>query len=167
MNTNHDDFIGFSNVKQAAEQKASNTKVQNQVICKGWLAIHNYSFIKGGSKDFWFVLTAESLSWFKDEEEKDKKYMLPLDQLKLRDIESSFMSRRHMFAIYNPEGRNVFKDFKTLDLSCESQDDVDSWKASFLRAGVYPEKSNAEGSTADGEEGSEKRSESVDPQLER
>ena len=34
---------------------------------------------------------------------------------------------------------------QTLDLSCESQDDVDSWKASFLRAGVYPEKSNAEG----------------------
>lgn len=24
--------------------------------------------MKGGSKDFWFVLTAESLSWFKDEE---------------------------------------------------------------------------------------------------
>ena len=45
-------------------------------------------------------------------QEKDKKYMLPLDGLKLRDIESSFMSRRHMFAIYNPEGRNVFKDFK-------------------------------------------------------
>ena len=41
---------------QAAEQKASSTKVQNQVICKGWLAMHNYSFIKGGSKDFWLVL---------------------------------------------------------------------------------------------------------------
>ena len=38
--------------------------------------------------------------------------MLPLDQLKLRDIESTFMSRRHMFAIYQSEGRNVFKDFK-------------------------------------------------------
>ena len=25
-------------------------------------------------------------------------------------------------------------------MSCESQEDVDSWKASFLRAGVYPEK---------------------------
>lgn len=24
--------------------------------------------MKGGSKDFWFVLTAESLSWYKDEE---------------------------------------------------------------------------------------------------
>ena len=27
-------------------------------------------------------------------------------------------------------------------MSCETQDDVDSWKASFLRAGVYPEKSS-------------------------
>ena len=67
--------------------------------------------------------------------------MLPLDNLKLRDMEAGFMSRRHMFAIYNPEGRNVCKDWKSLELSCESQDDVDSWKASFLRAGVYPEKS--------------------------
>ena len=82
-------------------------------------------------------------------QEKDKKYMLALDGLKLRDLESGFMTRRHMFAIYNPEGRNVFKDFKTLDLSCESQDDVDSWKASFLRAGVYPEKTSAEGTSND------------------
>ena len=68
--------------------------------------------------------------------------MLPLDSLKLRDLEAGFMSRRHMFAIYNPEGRNVCKDWKALELSCEGQDDVDSWKASFLRAGVYPEKSS-------------------------
>ena len=44
-------------------------------------------------------------------QEKDKKFMLPLDNLKLRDIEAGFMSRRHMFAIYNPEGRNVCKDW--------------------------------------------------------
>lgn len=66
--------------------------------------------------------------------------MLPLDQLKLRDIEQGFMSRRHTFGLFNPEGRNVYKDYKQLELSCESVDDVDSWKASFLRAGVYPEK---------------------------
>lgn len=52
------------------------------------------------------------------------------------------MSRRHMFALFNPEGRNVYKDCKQLELSCEAQEDVDSWKASFLRAGVYPEKSS-------------------------
>merc|ERR1719312_1543475 len=173
MNTNHEDFIGFANATNAS-QNADKTgqklgKVTNQVIRKGYMAIHNLGIMKGGSRDYWFVLSSESLSWFKDEEEKDKKYMLPLDQLKLRDIESTFMSRRHMFAIYNPEGRNVFKDFKTLDLSCESQDDVDSLKASFLRAGVYPEKSNAEGSTADGEDGRSETSGigSVDPQLER
>ena len=34
--------------------------------------------IRGGSKELWFVLTAESLSWFKDDEEKDKKYMIAL-----------------------------------------------------------------------------------------
>lgn len=105
------------------------------------MAIHNLGIMKGGSRDYWFVLTSESLSWFKDEEERDKKFMLPLDSLKLRDMEAGFMSRRHMFAIYNPEGRNVCKDWKSLELSCEGQDDVDAWKASFLRAGVYPEKS--------------------------
>ena len=35
--------------------------------------------------------------------------MLPLDGLKLRDLEQGFMSRRHMFALFNPEGRNVYK----------------------------------------------------------
>merc|ERR1711962_1662142 len=170
MNTNHEDFIGFANA-QTTTQNAEKTgrKLGNQVIRKGYMAIHNLGIMKGGSRDYWFVLTSESLSWFKDEEEKDKKYMLSLDGLKLRDLESGFMTRRHMFAIYNPEGRNVFKDFKTLNLSCEAQDDVDSWKASFLRAGVYPEKSSTEGTSAEGEDG---RSEnaglgSVAPQLER
>lgn len=41
--------------------------------------------------------------------------------------------------------RNVYKDYKQLELSADSQDDVDSWKASFLRAGVYPERSTEEG----------------------
>ncbi len=77
--------------------------------------------------------------------------MLPLDTLKLRDLEAGFMSRRHMFSVYNPDNRNVYKDFKTLDLSCETQDDVDSWKASFLRAGVYPEKTSETIQNGDGE----------------
>lgn len=36
--------------------------------------------------------------------------------------------------------RNIYKDWKTLELSTEDQDTLDSWKASFLRAGVYPER---------------------------
>ena len=37
--------------------------------------------------------------------------------------------------------RNVYKDYRQLELASESQEEVDSWKASFLRAGVYPERS--------------------------
>merc|ERR1711971_692978 len=171
MNTNHEDFIGFANASnQTQSAEKTGRKLGNQVIRKGYMSIHNLGMLKGGAKDYWFVLTSESLSWFKDEEERDKKFMLPLDSLKLRDMEAGFMSRRHMFAIYNPEGRNVCKDWKQLELSCEGADDVDSWKASFLRAGVYPEKTgdSMNGEGEDGEEGSKKDAlGSVDPQLER
>ena len=114
--------------------------------------------------------------------------MLSLDNLKVKDVEGGFMSKKHLFALFNTEQRyaqtttctcsgvflsgipswrhlrkidvyvqpasrsmascgyvrcrNVYKDYKTLELSAESQDEVDSWKASLLRAGVYPEKSS-------------------------
>ena len=79
------------------------------------------------------------------------------------------MSRRHLFAIFNPDQRNVYKDYKQLELSCESQEDVDSWKASFLRAGVYPERSSEASTTNGTEDGSSDSgvSTSLDPQLER
>uniref|UniRef100_A0A7N6A5Y2 Dynamin n=1 Tax=Anabas testudineus TaxID=64144 RepID=A0A7N6A5Y2_ANATE len=148
VNTNHEDFIGF-------------------VIRKGWLTINNIGIMKGGAKEYWFVLTAETLSWYKDDEEKEKKYMLPVDNLKLKDIEKSFMSSKHIFALFNTEHRNVYKDYRQLELASESQEEVDSWKASFLRAGVYPERSvdkekvEAEESSGDGQ------IHSLDPQLER
>jgi len=38
------------------------------VIRKGWLTINNIGIMKGGAKEYWFVLTAENLSWYKDDE---------------------------------------------------------------------------------------------------
>jgi len=38
-------------------------------------------------------------------QEKEKKYMLSLDGLKVRDIESSFMSRRVQFALFSVNNR--------------------------------------------------------------
>uniref|UniRef100_A0AAZ3QQF4 dynamin GTPase n=1 Tax=Oncorhynchus tshawytscha TaxID=74940 RepID=A0AAZ3QQF4_ONCTS len=147
INTNHEDFIGFAKCPHAFHPKPL-------VIRKGWLTINNISIIKGGAKEYWFVLTAESLSWFKDDEEKEKKYMLPLDNLKVRDVEKGFMSSKHAFAIFNTEQRNVYKDNRFLELACDTQDEVDSWRASLLRAGVYPERSSNDNF-------------SMDPQLER
>uniref|UniRef100_A0A672I1R1 Dynamin-2 n=1 Tax=Salarias fasciatus TaxID=181472 RepID=A0A672I1R1_SALFA len=158
INTNHEDFIGFANAQQRTLSQLSDSRVQ--VIRRGWLTI-NISIMKGGSKDYWFVLTAESLSWYKDEEEKEKKYMLPLDNLKLRDLEKGFMSSKHVFAIFNTEQRNVYKDLRQIELACDTQEDVDSWKASFLRAGVYPEKDQNEDAMNPSD------TVSMDPQLER
>uniref|UniRef100_H2U130 Dynamin-2 n=1 Tax=Takifugu rubripes TaxID=31033 RepID=H2U130_TAKRU len=169
INTNHEDFIGFANAQQRTAANVNKKRAMpNQVTRliperrQGWLNI-NISIMKGGSKDYWFVLTAESLSWFKDEEEKEKKYMLPLDNLKLRDVEKGFMSSKHIFAIFNTEQRNVYKDLRQIELACDTQEDVDSWKASFLRAGVYPEKDQPD--TEDAVNPGD--TVSMDPQLER
>ncbi|VDO49428.1 unnamed protein product [Onchocerca flexuosa] len=108
--------------------------------------------------------------------------MLPLDGIKLRDLEAGFMSKQHKFALFYPDGkfeilgwccfegkrelylRNIYKDYKQLELSASNLDEVDAWKASFLRAGVYPEK---EKPAEDGETFTEIEETSVDPQLER
>ncbi|XP_061563114.1 dynamin-1a [Cololabis saira] len=183
MNTNHEDFIGFANAQQRINQMAKKKTPGNQeesmpergvsdrykVIRKGWLTINNISIMKGGAKEYWFVLTAESLSWFKDDEEKEKKYMLQVDNLKLRDVEKGFMSSKSIFALFNTEQRNVYKDYRQLELACESQEDIDAWKASFLRAGVYPERvAEKEGKSDGGDDGgSDGFMNSMDPQLER
>ncbi|XP_019735168.1 dynamin-1a isoform X5 [Hippocampus comes] len=173
MNTNHEDFIGFANAQQRINQmnkkKAAGNQDEIMVIRKGWLTINNIGIMKGGAKEYWFVLTAESLSWYKDDEEKEKKYMLQVDNLRLRDVEKGFMSSKHIFALFNTEQRNVYKDYRQLELACESQEDVDAWKASFLRAGVYPERvTEKEGKSDTGDEnGSDGFMNSMDPQLER
>ncbi|XP_056313172.1 dynamin-1a isoform X1 [Danio aesculapii] len=171
MNTNHEDFIGFANAQQRSSQvkkKAAGNQDEIMVIRKGWLTINNIGIMKGGAKEYWFVLTAESLSWYKDDEEKEKKYMLQVDNLKFRDVEKGFMSSKHIFALFNTEQRNVYKDYRQLELACESQEEVDGWKASFLRAGVYPERVvEKEKSDAGEENGSDGFMHSMDPQLER
>uniref|UniRef100_A0A8C6PHZ4 Interferon-induced GTP-binding protein Mx n=1 Tax=Nothobranchius furzeri TaxID=105023 RepID=A0A8C6PHZ4_NOTFU len=174
MNTNHEDFIGFANAQQRINQMNKKKTAGNQVIRKGWLTINNIGIMKGGAKEYWFVLTAESLSWYKDDEEKEKKYMLPVDNLKLRDVEKGFMSSKHIFALFNTEQRNVYKDYRQLELACESQEDVDAWKASFLRAGVYPERVTVRilekqiySDSGGDENGSDNFMHSMDPQLER
>lgn len=46
------------------------------MIRKGWLTINNIGIMKGGSKEYWFVLTAENLSWYKDDEVSSSTLLL-------------------------------------------------------------------------------------------
>lgn len=73
---------------------------------------------------------------------------------------------KHEFQLFSTE-KNIFKDQKTLTLvpTVQTADEVDSWKASFLRAGVYPEYQSADGDG--GVDDHDDRSISSDPQLER
>lgn len=93
MNTNHPDFVGFdklvsclsslyistyfySAAKGASGRKKTRT-LGNQVIRKGWLSVA-VSLLKGSSREYWFVLTSESLTWYRDAEVKflDNLYIL-------------------------------------------------------------------------------------------
>ena len=65
MNTNHPDFIGFD---KASKSKQGGTRAAgNQLIRKGWLSIP-VSLIKGSTREYWFVLSSDSLTWYKDDE---------------------------------------------------------------------------------------------------
>ena len=105
INTSHEDFIGFANASQPEKVIESKKNVKNQIVRKGYMGLHGVSIIKGGSKDLWFVLTTETLSWYKDEKEEEKKYMLSLDGLKIRNVDSGFFSKRHAFALTSTDGK--------------------------------------------------------------
>jgi len=60
--------MNFSASTASQNSEKTGRKLGNQVIRKGYMSIHNLSLMRGGSRDYWFVLTSESLSWFKDEE---------------------------------------------------------------------------------------------------
>lgn len=139
INTNNEDFIGFAGAEKSVSASEAKRTVTNQVIRKGFLRIHTGVKLFQ-AKDYFFVLSTDNLSWYTDSDEKEKKYMLPLENLKIRDVEGGFMAKRPQFAIFHIEGKNVFKEHKTLELSVDNTEELDTWKASFLRAGVYPER---------------------------
>lgn len=96
--------------------------------------------MQGGSKGYWFVLATESLSSYKDDKEKEKKYILSVDNLEISDVDKSFMSSKHIFAFFNKEQKNVHKRC-FLELACDSQDNVGSWKTALIRTEVSPDES--------------------------
>lgn len=75
-------LIGSVLSSHSAQQSSENPnktgrKLGNQNIRSGWMSI-SMGIMKGGSRIYWFVLTSETLSWFKDEEVfKRKRSFLP------------------------------------------------------------------------------------------
>jgi len=178
INTKHEDLMAGGGSGGKGQRSSSTSKVSNEVIRRGWMSIvhggaatavtgavvgsssnfvtENFPQLRHGHR-FWFVLQNHSLSWYKDETERDKKFMTPLDDLRIRNLEQtaggggvgfSLGRRSHStvspssFALFNATGKSVYKDWKSLELVCENQESAEFWKASFLRVGVFPQNGN-------------------------
>ncbi|EGD74120.1 dynamin 2 [Salpingoeca rosetta] len=146
MNTNHPDFIGFAKASSAAARKeragATNSSGGDQVIRKGYLTISGGGAFARSRASF-FVLTTESLVWYKDEEMKEQRYNLSLEGVRILNIEEggSFLNRRkNTFQLFHPDKKYLFKNHERLELTADTREAMESWQASFLRAGVYPSK---------------------------
>lgn len=127
MNTKHDDFALATS---SNTQRSSGSP--NQVIYKGWLTLGQAGLL-GRAKEYWFCLGTNMLTWFTDNTEKEMRTSLPLDGLKLQLGE-----RKTAFSlVYEDSARNVYKDNRTLDLVANSEEECETWQASFMHAGVY------------------------------
>lgn len=89
-------------------------------------------------KDYWYVLKEESLAWYKDESEKDMKHMISCEGLKVKDTKGSTKTAKNSFIIFDPEGKQLYKDSLELELTANSQDEKETWQAALLRADILP-----------------------------
>ncbi|XP_065197037.1 dynamin-1-like [Sycon ciliatum] len=167
MNTNHQEFIGFADAQKGGKASggpAQRKTASDQIIRRGWLIINNVGVIK--SKEYWFKLSSETLTWYRDETEDDQKYMIRLENVRFREIQEtghfSFTSK-HTVVLYNTENKNIFKDIKELELAAESEEHLELWMAAFLRAGVYPDRT----ASSKAEKSAGPETYATDPQMER
>ena len=159
----------FSSASKGASGKQKARTLGNQIIRKGWLNVA----MSLRSREYWFVLTSESLNWYRDAD-VSTPFMTSCDIMhplgERTEIQPT--SWRHetpwyrkwqifhwkeicvCFILYHwkvmcitwPSRdhmcyRNVYKDQDQLQLVAQTEEEMDGWKASFLRAGVYPDKS--------------------------
>ena len=60
-------------------------------------------------------------------------------QIRSEESENMFGSKTIHFTLFSSKRLNIYQGNPKLDLIVHSVDELESWKASFLRAGVYPE----------------------------
>jgi dynamin GTPase len=81
----------------------------NMVLRKGWMGTPGGW---SGAKEQWFVLTSETLAWYKDQTEQKQVQLLRVEGLKLRDVQGGggiFSGKKYQIEIYNPDQKYLFK----------------------------------------------------------
>jgi len=148
IDTHHPDFIGNVNATVSQSRSRNNDQSANkrtmdhnnhQMLKKGWLMLHSKG-VMSGSKEFWFVLDTDTLTWYKNETQDEKRYAMSCEGLSLKEVEKggfTLGSSKPSFVLFNENGRNVWKDSKSIELAAENEDILDDWKHSLIRAGVH------------------------------
>lgn len=95
-------------------------------------------------KSFWFVLTCESLSWYKDDQLRERHYSIPLDgRLRTR---FSPKNARSFYLIPEDRKKNIYKTYTELELIAATQEEMEEWMVKLVDVGIYIQ--NEDGETA-------------------
>ncbi|NXO07455.1 DYN2 protein, partial [Oriolus oriolus] len=168
INTNHEDFIGFANAQQRNTQTNKKRAIPNQSPREpppvGVWDLHSQS--RGFVPAPWPEGSSSLLPSGPLSQEKEKKYMLPLDNLKIRDVEKGFMSNKHVFAIFNTEQRERM-EFPRVPLD-GSEAGSGGWeRGDSSRVSPIPVVTRSLLFQTESEDGAQENTFSMDPQLER
>ncbi|NWT76772.1 DYN2 protein, partial [Prunella himalayana] len=171
INTNHEDFIGFANAQQRNTQTNKKRAIPNQVQPEAPgipppppPPPPPPAAPSSGKGDPNPSINTDSQGL--------GKYMLPLDNLKIRDVEKGFMSTKHIFAIFNTEQRWGILPGKAPALQGFS---LPSQPALLLQTGILQSGLstiptgilNCLVFQTESEDGAQENTFSMDPQLER
>ena len=146
INANHPDFIGFHNAAKGSRSKrkksngmpASPSPADGKIKC-GWLQVMGKKTFGGTQlKDYWFVLTEDSISWYKDETEKDVKQLFDTEGLKVKDVKGGTKTQKSSFCLFEMSGKPMYEKVAELEITATSIEDKESWQAALLRANVIP-----------------------------
>lgn len=92
------------------------------VITSYFVLIHNTIFFLLRIKSLKSLYSVQIITFLcRPLQEKEKKYMLQVDNLKLRDVEKGFMSSKHIFALFNTEQRYLYKDSMVMNIYMHTQ----------------------------------------------
>lgn len=132
INAKHEDFVGFSYAEYVATRRVlARRNPAAETVKAGYLTITNISILS--NKKFWFVLTPETLSWYTDETKQECKYVIAFDDFfMVSDLQKSYK-----FVLYHTKNKNIYKEMTRLELLAASVDDLENWKKSFGRVGIF------------------------------
>ncbi|KAK2702403.1 hypothetical protein QYM36_018986 [Artemia franciscana] len=85
--------------------------------------------IKRRNKVYLSILATEDLSWYTsgNGDDQEQKLTIPLEGIKLKELESELMTEKSTFTLYQSRGRNIYKDSKKLYVTFKDQDSYDAW----------------------------------------